>query len=287
MNSLQDNSLTSILPDSLKVDSFIVALAEAAETELKEAYREAEVMSNLSDVDNIPEVLLDFLAYQKHVDFYENTFPIEQKRELVKNATMWHRKKGTPWAIEFIVSLFFNKAITIEWFDYDANPFHFSVEIYQKKFKSEDIKKLKEMIQIAKNARSWFDGFTLVLFDYVIYQIDMTYHYPVYYPETGEFSGKKNFSQLDTGNVDIVGNTYNFDVEYPVSEKSVSVINGESAELNNDTYNYAKVFREAGVMETLSKRVETQVSSVSSYQDSYGYDKNYQICGEFVAGGEW
>ncbi len=46
MNSLRDYSIPLLLPDSLRNDDFVVALGEAFETEMKEMYREAEILSN-------------------------------------------------------------------------------------------------------------------------------------------------------------------------------------------------------------------------------------------------
>lgn len=148
------NSIIDLLPDSLKIDPFIVALAEAFEIELKEAYQEAETVSNFNDVDNLPEPILDYLAYQKHVDFYENTLPIEQKRGLIKNATAWHRKNGTPWAVEQVVSIIFKNAKVAEWFEYGGNPYFFRVETEETLKSSSDFNRLVKMIDSTKNKRS-------------------------------------------------------------------------------------------------------------------------------------
>lgn len=161
MNSLQDYSIATLLPESLKKDPFVVALGEAVEKELKEAYREAESMSNFSDVDKLPEPLLDYLAHQKHVDFYDNTLPIEKKRGLVKNATMWHRKKGTKWAVEQVVSLIFNNSQVTEWFEYGGNPYFFRVETEQALTDETEVSRLVKLIDSAKNRRSWLENVTI------------------------------------------------------------------------------------------------------------------------------
>ncbi|KYD02627.1 hypothetical protein B4102_0221 [Heyndrickxia sporothermodurans] len=127
MISLQDNCLPNILPSSLKVDPFIVALGEAFEIEMKQAYIEAAKLCNLNDVDNLHENLLDYLAYQKHVDFYDNTLPIETKRKLVRDSTLFHRLKGTPKAVELLIETVFGEGEVLEWFDYGGKPGTFRV----------------------------------------------------------------------------------------------------------------------------------------------------------------
>lgn len=114
-----------------------------------------------------------------------------------------------------------------------------------------------------------------------------SYSYPVYYPETGEFSGEKAFSQLDTGTIDQKEDSYSYEVEYPVSEKKVSIIESEHASIVDDAYNYPKYFQETGEMLTLAKSVSIQESAVACHVDNYGYRVTSPICGEFEAGGEW
>lgn len=175
MNSLQDYSVVNLLPESLKKDPFIVALGEAVEKELKEAYREAESLSNFYDVDKLPVPLLDYLAYQKHVDFYEPDLPIEQKRKLVKNTTSWHRKKGTPWAVEQVTSIVFPNAEVVEWFEYGGSPYYFLVKLdLEEDFSlSTDKPRLKRLIDTTKNKRSWlekivFKADVIILFQKII-----------------------------------------------------------------------------------------------------------------------
>lgn len=113
------------------------------------------------------------------------------------------------------------------------------------------------------------------------------YHYPVYYPETGEFSGEKNFSQFDTGIIENKDDSYIFEVEYPVSEKMVSIIECKSTSLTDSGYSYAKNYPETGEMTTLNKLASTQESSISINQENYCYRVICPVCGEIETGGEW
>lgn len=154
MINLTDLVMTSLLPSSLKNDPFIVALAEAVEMELKEAYREAEAISDLSNVDNLPEELLDYLAYQKHVDFYDTSYPIEVKRKLVKESIHSHRLKGTPAAIEQLIDTIFGDGQVKEWFDYDGDPYNFIVETSNQSATNERAHEFIKAISTVKNVRS-------------------------------------------------------------------------------------------------------------------------------------
>ncbi|SHN77171.1 phage tail protein I [Desulfitobacterium chlororespirans] len=165
MNSLMDYSITDLLPDSLTKDAFLVALAEAVEIELKELYREAEMISNFYDVNRLPEILLNFVAHQKHVDFYDNALPIETKRRLVKESPYLHRIKGTPRAIEKAASTIFGRSKIDEWFDYNGDPFCFRISVESDKHGASEAEliSLDKLINAYKNVRSHLDKISIYL----------------------------------------------------------------------------------------------------------------------------
>lgn len=55
--------------------------------------------ARLWDVERCPPTLLGYLAWTLSVDFWELAESTEQRRNLVRGALAWHRKRGTPWAI--------------------------------------------------------------------------------------------------------------------------------------------------------------------------------------------
>lgn len=161
MNSPNNFPYVDLLPPSLKKDVFLLALAEAIEIEFKQIREEFNKVSNFVNIDDLPEGLLDYLAYQRHVDFYEFDLPIEQKRELIKNSIAWHRKKGTPWAVEKVASIVFPSADVVEWFDYDGKPYTFKVEVEQPFVASKDIRRLKDVVESTKNKRSHLESIAI------------------------------------------------------------------------------------------------------------------------------
>lgn len=55
--------------------------------------------------DNVPVDLLPWLAWGLQVDFWDVAQMETQRRELVKNAIPWHKKRGTPYAIKKALEL--------------------------------------------------------------------------------------------------------------------------------------------------------------------------------------
>lgn len=98
---LHDLSLFDILPESIAGIKEVQDTAKAIDPEMlsvSQSIREALILSR---IDELPEPVLDLLAWQYHVDNYEPlSLPIEQKRAQVRDAILIHRKKGTPWALK-------------------------------------------------------------------------------------------------------------------------------------------------------------------------------------------
>jgi phage tail P2-like protein len=123
MINLNNIDLVALLPSSLKQDAFTVALAQAITEEIQIIIKEADVLLS----ENYPEALLDFIAYEKHVDYYDNSLPVEQKRELIRKADFFHRQKGTPAAVEDLITTLFDEGKVQEWFEYNGQPKTFRV----------------------------------------------------------------------------------------------------------------------------------------------------------------
>lgn len=131
---LEKISLQDIIPRSISGDKNVHAILKAVNPQLRgvsQNIREAFIVSRLNE---LPEDVIDLLAWQWHVDFYEPELPIETKRELVRESISWHRKKGTKAAIiSALEKLNFVPTIK-EWYESELQtaPHTFSVRGYYK-----------------------------------------------------------------------------------------------------------------------------------------------------------
>lgn len=182
------NIYKKLLPYSLSQDPVLVAMFEALVIQLKEAYDEADLLYDLVNIDKLPEPLLDVIAYEKHVDFYDNQLTIEQKRELIKSSISWHRKKGTRWAVERVVSIVYPNANVYEWFEYDGHKYRFKIEVDEPFIASKDMKRLRELVEATKNKSSWLEYIAIKMPQTQYIELDSDqYHYPIYLPICGTF----------------------------------------------------------------------------------------------------
>lgn len=176
-----------LLPISLQSDPVVVVMFEAAIIQLQELYDKAMMVVDFVNIDKLPEDLLDLIAFEKHVDFYDNDLTIEQKRELIKTSISWHRKKGTRWAVENVVSIVYKNAQVYEWFEYEGDPYFFCIYVDEPFIFAKDLKRLTNLIDATKNKRSWLEYIAIKLrqTDYLKLE-HFSYSYPNYYEKCGE-----------------------------------------------------------------------------------------------------
>lgn len=159
MLELKDDSLQQILPSSIASDTTVQNIAKAINEKLKLINRQTELILLLPRLDELPETLVDELAWQYHVDFYDYAADITKKRALVRKAIAWHRYKGTPAAVEEVCTAVFQSAKVAEWWQYGGEPYHFQVRLIEEGVPDESvIDNLERAIQVTKNTRSWLDG---------------------------------------------------------------------------------------------------------------------------------
>ncbi len=157
--NLENISLTDIMPSNLLTDSTVSACVKVLDPHMQQIASEIQYCLLISRIDSLSEDVIDLLAWQFHVDFYDADLAITEKRTLVKQSIAWHKKKGTPAAVKYVVSAILSGATISEWFNYNGQPYHFKVTDIEGNLPDSDtVDKLVKAINVAKNTRSWLDG---------------------------------------------------------------------------------------------------------------------------------
>ena len=126
---LLELSLLDILPSSIADDPNVQAIAQSIDPEMQSVSRDIRETLILSRIDELTEPVVDLLAWQWHVDFYELARTLEMKRAMVKGSIPWHRKKGTRWAILKSLEMLGVKGTFIPWWEVPgAEPYTFAIE---------------------------------------------------------------------------------------------------------------------------------------------------------------
>ncbi len=159
MIEMESTFLKNIMPQNLLADENVSNAAAAIDTELQKVSELYIACLLISRIDELPSEIIDILARQWHVDFYDDTLPVETKRKLVKQSIAWHRIKGTKAAVEEVVRAVFNTGIISEWFEYAGQPYHFKIDIIESgALDVEVIRQVTKAIYETKNTRSWLDS---------------------------------------------------------------------------------------------------------------------------------
>lgn len=204
MSNLADYELKSLLPYSISGDTEIQNICDAINAKLREISASIGLILLLPRLNELPEALVDELAWQYHVDYYTPAIDLPTKRNLVRNAILWHRIKGTPAAVEEVCRVVFKSAQVYENWEYGGKPYHFEVRLITESIPDPTvIDKLTQAIYSAKNTRSWCDGMSFYreIYGTIYYGLSPVLHrvvsiYPAMYKQpdirgTSYFSGSQ------------------------------------------------------------------------------------------------
>lgn len=129
MNDIYSVDFIRLLPPSLKNDPDMLALAKTIAQELHLTAENIEKNIIYARIDELDEQMLDILAYDLHIDWYDYSYPIEAKRATIKSSIKVHRRLGTKYAVETALSAVFPDTKIEEWFEYDGQPYTFRINI--------------------------------------------------------------------------------------------------------------------------------------------------------------
>lgn len=155
--TIYDTPLIDLLPENLRSDPDIIAASQAVD---KEFFLLAESIKNVltyADIDNASEAVVDMLAVELNVDFYDKSLSLDDRRESVKEAILIHQMNGTKAAMLRVFELLQMRGTIEEWFEYDGDPYTFKIsilEIRNRELTKETDEMLSALIERHKNVRS-------------------------------------------------------------------------------------------------------------------------------------
>ena len=155
---MAEYGLMDIMPENLLADNNIRNIVEVIDERLKDSYKQTAYPAIISRIDELDSDILDSLAWQYNVDFYDPAINVENKRKLIRESIAWHRLKGTSAAVNQLVSAVFGPSWTKEWFEYGGKPYHFRVVTENVTTDKAQLKLMYDAIYVAKNVRSVLDN---------------------------------------------------------------------------------------------------------------------------------
>lgn len=148
------DALLAAFPYSLTRDDDKEKLANAIAEELIKTIAQSEYASIFPRVDELPEQVLDALANDFNVEWYDYEGTLSEKRNTIRECIHVHRYKGTKYAVETALRSVYDTVRVTEWFEYGGEPYHFKVIIYDSSNDKEKRARILAKVQYYKNLRS-------------------------------------------------------------------------------------------------------------------------------------
>ena len=109
-----------------------------------------------SHIENLPDNILDYLAIEWDLPYYEDSLDRATKIRLVKEGYNWRRTAGTIAGVETLVQKMFGEGVVSEWYEYGGDPGKFKITTTAPLV--EDMEEFfRVLLRKEKNARSWLE----------------------------------------------------------------------------------------------------------------------------------
>lgn len=125
--ALTAENMLRTLPSALQNDERLVALANSIAQTLEKRSEEIRRLQIYNRIDDLPEDLLDIIARDFKIDWYDYDYNLSAKRRVIKSSFYVHRHLGTVGAVRAAINSIYPESKVEEWFDYGGNPYSFRV----------------------------------------------------------------------------------------------------------------------------------------------------------------
>ena len=115
------------------------------------------------DYTKLTEEVMDQLALDLLIAWYDSGESTETKAKVIKNADRLHSIAGTPAAIEEVMQIYFGDGEVKEWFDYGGNPGYFKVVTSNVSVTGEKIDEFLAILESIKRASAWLEEVVIAM----------------------------------------------------------------------------------------------------------------------------
>lgn len=123
---IYDSILKQLAPKLIK-NNIILEVAEVLIK--KHIIDNIQFLVFLDRINEMQEWELDYVAKELHVDYYDYTMSLENKRKACQESLAIHNEKGTVSGIKRALNIFFKDSNLEEWYQYEGEPGYFRIKI--------------------------------------------------------------------------------------------------------------------------------------------------------------
>lgn len=177
MISLRKAKLTDALPQILAKEPWAQAMAYAVNKQLNRLLTYADGVLIFASIDKMPDKILDILAVELRLPYYDPTYTTAVKRELVKGALQYWATAGTVESLTKILINIFGDAEIEEWFEYGGAPGYFRIVTGNPNVTGETLAQFTKTAQDVKRLSAWLEE---VLVDMGLPNMDIFHGFALY-----------------------------------------------------------------------------------------------------------
>lgn len=157
MISLRDAKMTDALPQILAKEPWAQAMAYAVSNQLVRLLAYADGIMVLASIDKMPDTVLDALASELRLPYYDPTYSTTVKRELIRGGLQYWATVGTPESLTKILINIFGDAEIEEWFEYGGEPGYFRILTTNPNVSGETLEQFRKTAQDVKRLSAWVE----------------------------------------------------------------------------------------------------------------------------------
>lgn len=166
MTDIRGTGLVEGLPPIVAEKPWVKVLDAVYRHLQLEALKGADRLQIYTNIDGADEDVLDVLAVQWKVDWYDTSYSLETKRSIIKSALEVRRYYGTEWATLKAISAVYPDSEIVEWYDYGGTPGHFKVICSQDTaLEQVNYRAVRKCIDIYKRETAHLDGIVYTMDD--------------------------------------------------------------------------------------------------------------------------
>ena len=161
IKGLRDAQIAGGLPHVLAEQPWVMALSLAMLELHRKTMDYIDASQIYTAIDTVAEEVLDALAVNWKLDWYDTSYDIEQKRRIVKSGMTIRRTMGTVAAVSQTVTSVIGQGRVEEWFEYGGRPGCFRIVCDNTEDAVTAIEEFRRILEPVKRASAWLDGVTL------------------------------------------------------------------------------------------------------------------------------
>lgn len=165
MSSLNRDTMMRVYPSVLDKDALFNALGRTTAEAIGKAFMQTDNVGIYSRIEELSEEVLDILARDFNIIWYDYDFQSDTKRRVIAAAFSVHRNIGTVGAMITAISAIWPNSTVEEWFEYGGDPFYFRAIVEANNPGDEPIRfdSIDKTVKLYKNRRSWLEDEMVIL----------------------------------------------------------------------------------------------------------------------------